>query len=123
MKVLTVRACDDKAAAAPITGCRPGTMQRVYHVLALLESDTAGTVATGQRRAARARLAALHERLEKQAMARRLLRTSRQFHMASAHRRQPAGPTGDLTDLHRKVMKLNRHHSLFCCRAAFWPDR
>jgi DNA-binding GntR family transcriptional regulator len=86
---------------------------QVYHLLALLESDAAASVAERADDAQRAQLQQLHARLEKQARQREaFFATNEQFHMALM---QAAGNRWALqivTDL-RKVMKLNRHHSLF----------
>lgn len=86
---------------------------QVYHLLELLESDAAGTVAARATPADLERLAALHQRLERQARQRdAFFATNEQFHMALldiAGNRWAAQTVADL----RKVMKLNRHHSLF----------
>jgi DNA-binding GntR family transcriptional regulator len=86
---------------------------QVYHLLALLESDAAGHVASRPPMTQRATLAALHDRLEKQVRQRdAFFATNELFHMTLL---QMAGNRWALQlvqDL-RKVMKLNRHHSLF----------
>jgi DNA-binding GntR family transcriptional regulator len=81
--------------------------------MALLESDAAGRVAAQASDVERAELKALHERLEKQARQRdAFFATNEQFHMAILRIAGNRWATQVVTDL-RKVMKLNRHHSLF----------
>jgi DNA-binding GntR family transcriptional regulator len=86
---------------------------QVYHLLSLLESDAASTVALSASAADRAELEALHMQLESQVRRRdEFFATNERFHMALL---QIAGNRWALQtaqDL-RKVMKLNRHHSLF----------
>jgi DNA-binding GntR family transcriptional regulator len=88
-------------------------VEQVYHVLALLESDAAATVATHASDAQRARLAQLHGRLE-QLVDRReeFFAANEQFHLALLEIAGNRWATQVATDL-RKVMKLSRHHSLF----------
>ena len=89
----------------------------VYHLLSLLESDAAGVVATQASEAQMDELKALHQQLEATV---RPAKTDREkffelnerFHMALlaiANNRWRDQMVADL----RKVMKLNRHHSLF----------
>ena len=86
---------------------------QVYHLLALLESDAAATVAAQAGPAELERLAGLHQRLEKQARQRdAFFSTNEQFHMALLETAGNRWAQQVVTDL-RKVMKLNRHHSLF----------
>jgi len=86
---------------------------QIYHLLGLLESDAAGTVAAQASPAQRAELAALHERLEKQVRHRdAFFAANEAFHMALLEMAGNRWATQTVTDL-RKVMKLNRHHSLF----------
>jgi DNA-binding GntR family transcriptional regulator len=98
---------------AYVTEMSRDDVAEVYHVLALLESDAAGRVAELASDSQRAELTALHERLEKSVRQRdAFFAINEQFHMALM---QMAGNRWALqlvTDL-RKVMKLNRHHSLF----------
>jgi DNA-binding GntR family transcriptional regulator len=98
---------------AYVTEMSRDDVAQVYHLLALLESDAAGEVARGADDAQRAELRSLHERLEKQARQRdAFFATNEQFHMqllAIAGNRWRTQIVADL----RKVMKLNRHHSLF----------
>lgn len=98
---------------AYVTEMSRDDVAQVYHVLALLESDAAADVAARASAAQLAALRTLHDRLEKQVRQRdAFFATNEQFHMqlldvaGNRWRRQIA------TDL-RKVMKLNRHHSLF----------
>jgi DNA-binding GntR family transcriptional regulator len=88
-------------------------VQQVYQLLALLESDAAADVARRATDAELTRLQRLHERLEKEAGRRdAFFATNETFHMevlAIAGNRWRQQIVADL----RKVMKLNRHHSLF----------
>jgi DNA-binding GntR family transcriptional regulator len=88
-------------------------VQHVYHLLALLESDAAGVVAARARAEDLAELQALHEQLERQVRQREaFFATNEAFHyklLELAGNRWRTQIVGDL----RKVMKLNRHHSLF----------
>ncbi|WP_119155595.1 GntR family transcriptional regulator [Caldimonas tepidiphila] len=85
----------------------------VYHLLGLLESDAAGEAARRATEAELDELVALQEELERAADDRtRFFTLNEAFHMrllavAGNRWRQQL-----VTDL-RKVMKLNRHHSLF----------
>jgi DNA-binding GntR family transcriptional regulator len=82
-------------------------------VLALLESDAAATVAADAGDAQRAELRQLHDRLEKSVRQRdAFFAINEQFHMALLQIAGNRWATQLVTDL-RKVMKLNRHHSLF----------
>ena len=84
----------------------------VYHLLALLESDAAGIVATKASDAQLKELAALHKELEKSVGQReKFFELNEAFHMrllAIADNRWRDQMVADL----RKVMKLNRHNSL-----------
>jgi DNA-binding GntR family transcriptional regulator len=86
---------------------------QVYRLLALLESDAAGEVAASASDDQIAELRALHERLEKQTRQRDAFFTANErFHfklLEVAGNRWRLHIVADL----RKVMKLNRHHSLF----------
>ena len=98
---------------AYVTEMSKDDVAQVYHLLALLESDAAGLVAAGASAAQRAELAALHERLEKQVHRRdAFFASNEQFHMALLKMAGNRWAEQVVTDL-RKVMKLNRHHSLF----------
>jgi DNA-binding GntR family transcriptional regulator len=85
----------------------------VYHLLALLESDAAGVVARAATDAELAGLSALHVELEASVGDRdRFFAVNEQFHLRLlelAHNRWRDQMVADL----RKVMKLNRHNSLF----------
>ncbi len=98
---------------AYVTEVSRDDVTQVYHLLGLLESDAAAQVAAHATEPQRALLRSLHERLERQVRQRdAFFATNEQFHMALL---QAAGNRWALqmvTDL-RKVMKLNRHHSLF----------
>ena len=98
---------------AYVTEVSPDDVTQVYHLLALLESDAAGEVATHASEAQRAELRALHDRLEKQVRQRdAFFTTNEQFHMKLLEFAGNRWRTQMVADL-RKVMKLNRHHSLF----------
>jgi DNA-binding GntR family transcriptional regulator len=98
---------------AYVTEMSADDVAQVYHVMALLESDAAGIVAAHASDTERAELKALHERLEKQARQRdAFFATNEQFHLAVLRIAGNRWAMQVVTDL-RKVMKLNRHHSLF----------
>ena len=84
----------------------------VYHLLALLESDAAGVVATEATTAQLKELQTLHRELEKSVGQReKFFELNEAFHMrllAIADNRWRDQMVADL----RKVMKLNRHNSL-----------
>jgi DNA-binding GntR family transcriptional regulator len=84
----------------------------VYHLLALLESDAAGVVATQASDAQLHELQALHRELEKATGSReRFFEINEAFHtrlLEIANNRWRDQMVADL----RKVMKLNRHNSL-----------
>lgn len=88
-------------------------LKEVYHLLSLLESDAAGVVAAQATDAQLAELRTLHEALEAAVdNAERFFALNEDFHTAllrMAHNRWRNQVVGDL----RKVMKLNRHQSLF----------
>ncbi len=86
---------------------------QVYHLLGLLESDAAAAVAARADDAERAELQALHDRLERQLRQRdAFFATNEAFHMAILRIAGNRWAEQVVRDL-RKVMKLNRHHSLF----------
>ena len=98
---------------AYVTEVSEQDMTEVYHLLALLESDAAGAVAGTATPAELAELAALHAELEQsQGDRERFFAVNERFHMrlleiaGNRWRRQMVAHL-------RKVMKLNRHHSLF----------
>jgi DNA-binding GntR family transcriptional regulator len=86
---------------------------QVYRLLALLESDAAAEAAERASEQELAALQALHDKLEKHVRQRHaFFEANEQFHIAllkAAGNRWRAQIVADL----RKVMKLNRHHSLF----------
>ncbi|MBA4177957.1 MAG: GntR family transcriptional regulator [Leptothrix sp. (in: Bacteria)] len=98
---------------AYVTEMSRDDVAQIYHVLALLESDAAATVAAQASPAQREQLEALHAQLERQVRRRdEFFAANERFHIALL---QIAGNRWALQtaqDL-RKVMKLNRHHSLF----------
>ena len=98
---------------AYVTEVSEQDLRDVYHLLALLESDAAAVVATTATDAQLAELQALHQELENAVADRdRFFAVNERFHMqvlALAHNRWRDQMVGDL----RKVMKLNRHNSLF----------
>ncbi len=98
---------------AYVTEMSTDDVAQVYHLLGLLESDAAGEVARRASAAQVAELRALHERLEKQVKHRdAFVATNEAFHMKLLEIAGNRWRTQIVTDL-RKVMKLNRHHSLF----------
>ena len=85
----------------------------VYHLLSLLESDAAGVVAQRATPAQRAELQALHQELEAAVNDRdRFFTVNEQFHMRLLEMADNRFREQMVADL-RKVMKLNRHNSLF----------
>jgi len=98
---------------AYVTEMSTTDVAQVYHLMALLESDAAGHVAAHGSDADIAALQALHDLLETQAGQRdAFFATNEQFHLRLlelAGNRWSAQIVQDL----RKVMKLNRHLSLF----------
>jgi DNA-binding GntR family transcriptional regulator len=117
-EALKVLAAEGLVAMKPRRGAYVAEMSRddvaeVYHLLALLESDAAGAVARLADDAQLAELRVLHERLEKQVRQREaFFAANERFHMALLGMAGNRWRTQIVTDL-RKVMKLNRHHSLF----------
>ncbi len=98
---------------AYVTEMSRDDVSQVYHVLALLESDAAGTVAARASDAQRAELRQLHERLESKVGRRNeFFAANEQFHMALLQMAGNRWALQTVLDL-RKMMKLNRHHSLF----------
>jgi DNA-binding GntR family transcriptional regulator len=85
----------------------------VYHLLALLESDAAGVVAQRASAAELAELHSLHTELEAAANDRdRFFALNERFHMRLLEIASNRWREQMVADL-RKVMKLNRHNSLF----------
>ena len=98
---------------AYVTEMSRDDVAQVYHLLALLEADAAAQVATQASEQEIAELRALHARLEKQTRQRdAFFAANEAFHLrllALGRNRWREQVVADL----RKVMKLNRHHSLF----------
>ena len=98
---------------AYVTEMSATDVTQVYHLMALLESDAAGQVAARGDALQIAQLQALHNTLEAQVDERdAFFASNEQFHLqllALAGNRWSAQIVLDL----RKVMKLNRHLSLF----------
>jgi DNA-binding GntR family transcriptional regulator len=98
---------------AYVTEVSERDLSEVFHLLALLESDAAATVAQRASDAQLAELEALHQALERTVDDRdAFFKANEQFHMKLlqiADNRWTQQTVGDL----RRVMKLNRHHSLF----------
>ena len=98
---------------AYVTEVSEQDLRDVYHLLALLESDAAAVVANTATDAQLIELQALHQELEKAVADRdRFFAINERFHMrmlALANNRWRDQMVADL----RKVMKLNRHNSLF----------
>ena len=85
---------------------------QIYHLLGLLEADAAGDVAERGSSDDLARLQALHDRLEKRVRQRSAyLAANEAFHQALLEMAGNRWRSQIVADL-RKVMKLNRHHSL-----------
>ena len=98
---------------AYVTEMSRDDVTQVYRLLALLESDAAGEVTERASAAEIASLQALHDRLEKQVRQRdAFFATNEAFHMRLLEAAGNRWRTQIVADL-RKVMKLNRHHSLF----------
>ena len=98
---------------AYVTEVNEKDQRDVYHLLALLESDAAGVVAQSASDAQLQELATLHAELSGAVSDReRFFEINEQFHirlLALADNRWREQVVNDL----RKVMKLNRHNSLF----------
>ncbi|HEX5686119.1 MAG TPA: GntR family transcriptional regulator [Ideonella sp.] len=98
---------------AYVTEMSAADVQQVYRLLGLLEADAAAEVAENASDSEIAELRALHDKLERQTRHRdAFFAVNEQFHLrllAIAGNRWRSQIVGDL----RKVMKLNRHHSLF----------
>jgi len=98
---------------AYVTEMSRDDVAQVYHLLALLEADAAAQVAAQASDQEIAELRALHARLEKQTRQRdAFFAANEAFHLrllALGRNRWREQVVADL----RKVMKLNRHHSLF----------
>ena len=98
---------------AYVTEVSERDLAEVYHLLALLESDAAVVVAGNATDAQLAELDALHQKLETSVTERdRFFAANERFHMRLLEIADSRWRMQLVADL-RKVMKLNRHHSLF----------
>ena len=97
---------------AYVTEVSERDLAEVYHLLALLESDAAMVVAQTASAAQIAELIALHQQLVDEAADRdRFFAANERFHMKLLEVADNRWRNQLVADL-RKVMKLNRHHSL-----------
>jgi DNA-binding GntR family transcriptional regulator len=117
-EALKVLAVEGLVEMKPRRGAYVAEMSRddvaqVYHLLALLESDAAGEVARAASEEQLMQLQAIHDQLERQVRQRdAFFATNERFHLALLQIAGNRWRQQIVTDL-RKVMKLNRHHSLF----------
>lgn len=101
---------------AYVTEVNEKDMTDVYHLLSLLESDAAGMVATQATESQIKELQALHDELEAAVRPgkqdrERFFEINERFHMRLLEIANNRWRDQMVADL-RKVMKLNRHHSL-----------
>jgi DNA-binding GntR family transcriptional regulator len=98
---------------AYVTEVSARDLAEVYHLLALLESDAAAAVSQSASADDIAELESLHAELEAQVGDRdRFFAANERFHMRLLEIADNRWRLQLVADL-RKVMKLNRHHSLF----------
>jgi DNA-binding GntR family transcriptional regulator len=98
---------------AYVTEVNEKDLRDVYHLLALMESDAARVVAQNASEAEMARIAELHQSLEEAVGNRdRFFEINEAFHMLLLELADNRWRDQMVADL-RKVMKLNRHSSLF----------
>ena len=98
---------------AYVTGMSEKDLRDVYHLLSLLESDAAGVVAERATPEQQQTLRDLHAELESAAGNREaFFSVNERFHMALLDMADNRWRSQMVADL-RKVMKLNRHNSLF----------
>lgn len=98
---------------AYVTEVSEQDLRDVYHLLSLLESDAAGVVARTATDAQLAELQTLHQELTAAvADTDRFFAVNERFHMRVLELANNRWRNQMVADL-RKVMKLNRHHSLF----------
>lgn len=98
---------------AYVTEVSERDLSEVFHLLALLESDAAAAAATQASDADLAELEALHQALERGIDDRdAFFRANEQFHIRLLQIADNRWRLQLVNDL-RRVMKLNRHHSLF----------
>jgi len=115
LKVLAVEGLVTLKAGrgAYVTEMSRDDVAQVYHLLGLLEADAAATVAARVGETGLGELRALHAQLERQLRQRSaFFATNEQFHLALLRLAGNRWAEQVVHDL-RKVMKLNRHHSLF----------
>jgi DNA-binding GntR family transcriptional regulator len=117
-EALKVLAVEGLVAMKPRRGAYVAETSRddvtqVYHLLALLESDAAAEVARNATEEQLAELKSLHDRLERQLKQRdAFFATNESFHLKLLEIAGNRWRRQIVTDL-RKIMKINRHHSLF----------
>jgi len=98
---------------AYVTEMSADDVAQVYHLLGLLEADAATEVARKASEGQLAELRQIHERLERQVRNRdAFFATNEAFHLKLLEFAGNRWRTQVVNDL-RKVMKLNRHHSLY----------
>lgn len=98
---------------AYVTEVSERDLSEVYHLLSLLESDAAGVVAREASAQGLSELRALHDQLERAIDHReRFFEINERFHMKLLELADNRWRNQMVSDL-RKVMKLNRHNSLF----------
>ncbi|MGY4828381.1 GntR family transcriptional regulator [Sphaerotilaceae bacterium SBD11-9] len=98
---------------AYVTEVSERDLSEVFHLLALLEGDAAGMVATQATDTELAELEALHQQLEQTVTDREaFFRANEQFHIRLLQIDDNRWRLQLVNDL-RRVMKLNRHQSLF----------
>ncbi|HEY0953258.1 MAG TPA: GntR family transcriptional regulator [Roseateles sp.] len=98
---------------AYVTEMSERDVREAYQLLALLESDAAARVATGASDAELAELAALHQQLEAALPDRdAFFAANERFHLRILELEGNRWRQQMVHDL-RRLMKLNRHHSLF----------
>ncbi|MCZ8176599.1 MAG: GntR family transcriptional regulator [Burkholderiaceae bacterium] len=115
LKVLAVEGLVTLKAGrgAYVTEMSREDVAQVYHLLALLESDAAACVAERADEPGRAELRGLHDELERRVRQRdAFFAANERFHLALLRLAGNRWAEQVVLDL-RKVMKLNRHHSLF----------
>jgi len=98
---------------AYVTEMSATDVRQIYHLLALLEADAAGHVASHASTAELAELQALHDKLErKHGQPEAFFAANEAFHLRLLQLADNPWRLHLVEDL-RKMMKLNRHHSLF----------
>jgi DNA-binding GntR family transcriptional regulator len=98
---------------AYVTEMSERDLREAYHLLALLESDAAAEVARAASEAELAQLQALHEDLERSHADRdAFFAANERFHLQLLSLEGNRWRLQFVTDL-RRLLKLNRHHSLF----------